>query len=69
VAPTVRTEDLIDTQEVAEILGLAQRNSVSTYLRRYEDMPKPVVERGAGRTRLWLRCEVEDWARARRRRD
>ena len=63
----VRTEDLIDAHEVAEILGLAQRNSVSTYLRRYPDMPRPVVERGGGRTRLWLRGGIEDWARDRRR--
>lgn len=65
MTPTVRTEDLIDTQEVAEILGLAHRNSVSTYLRRYADMPRPVVERGAGRTRLWLRPSIERWAEMR----
>ncbi len=65
MAPTVRTEDLVDAHEVAEILGLAHRNSVSTYLRRYVDMPRPAVERGGGRTRLWLRSEVERWARNR----
>ncbi len=65
MAPTVRTEDLVDAHEVAEILGLAQRNSVSTYLRRYADMPRPVVERSGGRTRLWLRSDVEEWARSR----
>lgn len=67
MAPTVRTEDLIDAHEVAEILGLAQRNSVSTYLRRYADMPRPVVERSGGRTRLWLRVDVEHWANTRQR--
>ncbi len=65
VAPTVRTEDLIDAHEVAELLGLSQRNSVSTYLKRYDDMPRPVVERSGGRTRLWLRPEIEKWARSR----
>src|SRR4051794_22923099 len=39
MSPTVRTEDLIDAQEVADLLGLAQRNSVTTYLRRYPEMP------------------------------
>lgn len=68
VAPTVRTEDLIDAHEVAELLGLSQRNSVSTYLKRYEDMPRPIIERGNGRTRLWLRPEVERWAQDRTRR-
>jgi predicted DNA-binding transcriptional regulator AlpA len=66
MAPRVDTKDLIDAQEVAEILGLAQRNSVSLYQRRYPDMPRPVVERGGGRTKLWLRSEVERWARARK---
>jgi len=48
------------------MLGLSHRNSVSTYLRRYGDMPRPVVERGGGRTRLWLRQDVEQWRLARR---
>lgn len=59
--PRVDTDDLIDAQEVAELLGLAQRNSVSLYQRRYADMPRPVVERGGGRTKLWLRSEIERW--------
>jgi predicted DNA-binding transcriptional regulator AlpA len=68
MAPRVDTEDLIDAQEVAEILGLAQRNSVSLYQRRYPDMPRPVVERGGGRTKLWLRSDVERWRRTRKAR-
>jgi glutathione-regulated potassium-efflux system ancillary protein KefG len=60
--PTVRTEDLIDAHGVAEILSLSHSNSVSTYQRRYEDMPRPVVDLGAGRPRLWLRSEIEQWA-------
>ncbi|HEX2040725.1 MAG TPA: hypothetical protein VHF47_13455 [Acidimicrobiales bacterium] len=62
MAPKVNTEDLIDAQEVAELLGLSHRNSVSTYQKRYADMPRPVVERGGGRTRLWLRSEIVRWA-------
>lgn len=63
--PRVKTEDLIDAVEVARLLGLAQRNSVSTYLRRYPDMPRPVVDLGPSRPRLWLRPEIEAWARRR----
>ena len=63
MAPQIDSEDLIDSQLVAEILGLAHRNSVTTYLRRYSDMPRPVVELGKGRVRLWLRPQIEDWAR------
>ncbi|WP_426571317.1 hypothetical protein [Aquihabitans sp. McL0605] len=62
MAPTVDTEDLVDSQEVADILGLSHRNSVSTYLHRYTDFPAPVVERGGGRTRLWLRQAITEWA-------
>jgi glutathione-regulated potassium-efflux system ancillary protein KefG len=54
-------EDLVDAQGVAELLGLAQRNSVSGYQRRYSDMPRPVVNLGRGRCKLWLRSEIEAW--------
>jgi glutathione-regulated potassium-efflux system ancillary protein KefG len=66
VVPQVDTDDLIDAQEVAEILGLSQRNSVSLYQRRYPDMPRPVVERGGARTKLWLRSDMERWRNERR---
>jgi glutathione-regulated potassium-efflux system ancillary protein KefG len=63
--PTVKTEDLIDAQGVAEILGLAHRNAVSAYQRRYPDMPRPVLNLGANRPLLWLRPQIEDWAKRR----
>jgi glutathione-regulated potassium-efflux system ancillary protein KefG len=63
----VRPEDLIEAQTVAEILGLRQRNSVSTYQARYSDMPRPVVNLANGKIRLWLRSEVERWDRTRER--
>lgn len=62
MVPSVDTEDLIDARGVAEILGLAQRNTVSLYQRRYPDMPRPVVDLGRARTKLWLRPEIENWA-------
>ena len=54
-------EDLVDAQGVAELLGLAQRNTVSAYQRRYPAMPRPVVDLGQGRCKLWLRSEIERW--------
>lgn len=63
----MNTEDLIDARGVAEILGLAQPNSVSLYQRRYPDMPRPVVNLGPKRPLLWIRGEVEAWAKAKRR--
>lgn len=67
MAPVVDTEDLVDTQEVSEILGLSHRNSVTTYLKRYDDFPRPAVERGGGRTRLWVRRDIERWMASRRK--
>lgn len=61
VSPRIRTEDLIDVYEVAKLLGLAHRNSVTTYLERYEDMPRPIIDFGGGKCRLWLRSEIREW--------
>lgn len=66
MCPMVKTEDLIDAQGVAGLLQLRHANSVSTYLRRYPDMPRPVLDLGTGRPRLWLRPQVLRWLRARR---
>ena len=63
VSPLVATEDLIDANGVAAIVGLTHRNSVSLYQRRYDDMPRPVVELSGGRTKLWLRSEMDRWAK------
>lgn len=67
MSPLVRTEDLVDAQELAEMLGLAHPNSVSTYQHRYRDMPRPVLDLGRGRPKLWLRPIVLDWKSARSR--
>ncbi len=62
MAPTINTEDLIDAQGIADLLDLAQRNTVSLYQRRYPDMPRPVIDLGRGRPRLWLKPDVLRWA-------
>ena len=54
-------DDLIDAGAVAAILGLAHRNSVSTYRSRYPDFPVGRPAPGGGRTRLWTREEILDW--------
>jgi predicted DNA-binding transcriptional regulator AlpA len=58
---------LIDARDVAQILGLSHRNTVSEYQARYEDMPRPVVDLGRGRPMLWLRPEIERWAARRQK--
>ena len=62
MSPRVNTEDLIDAHAVAELLGLAHRNSVSVYLKRYPDMPQPVIDLGRGRPRLWIKSDIERWS-------
>src|SRR5947209_762757 len=62
VSPRVATEDLIDAQGVADILHLSHRNTVFQYQRTYEDMPRPVVDLGQGRVKLWLRPQIERWS-------
>jgi glutathione-regulated potassium-efflux system ancillary protein KefG len=63
--PTVDTTDLIDARGVAEMLGLSHSNSVSTYQHRYPDMPRPVVDLGEGRCKLWLAADIRAWAKGR----
>jgi glutathione-regulated potassium-efflux system ancillary protein KefG len=58
----VDVDDLLDANGVAELLGLAHRNTVSVYQHRYDDMPRPVREFGDRRAKLWLRPEIEEWA-------
>lgn len=58
----VDVDDLLDANGVAELLGLAHRNTVSVYQHRYDDMPRPVREFGDRRVKLWLRQEIQQWA-------
>ena len=57
--------DLVDSSEVAELLGLSSSTAVSTYRARYTDFPEPVVQKGSGKCVLWLRAEIETWGEQR----
>jgi len=61
MSPRVDTEDLIDARAVAEVLGLRHRNTVSQYQRQYADMPRPVLDLGRGRPRLWRHSQIQRW--------
>lgn len=63
----VDIDDLIDANDVADLLGLAHRNTVSVYQHRYPDMPRPVLDFGNGRVKVWLKPDVERWQPHRRR--
>lgn len=56
--------DLIDAGQVADLLGLSRRGAISTYRSRYDDFPEPVRSSDGGRCLLWLRQDIEGWARA-----
>jgi predicted DNA-binding transcriptional regulator AlpA len=66
MCPMVNTEDLCDAHEVADLVGLSHANTVHGYLRRYADMPRPVISLGRHRVQLWLRPEIEQWVADRR---
>lgn len=63
----VDLDDITDTAGVAEMIGLAQRNTVGIYRRRYDDFPVPVLDLGNGRCLLWLRSDITAWMRGRGR--
>lgn len=65
MTPMVDTNDLVDAQGVADLLGLSHPNSVITYQRRYEDMPAPVVDLGPRRVKLWSRQQILFWRESR----
>ena len=65
MVPNVDTEDLIGAAEVAKLLGLSHHNSVTTYLHRYADFPRPVVDLSESRIRLWLRQDILGWRESR----
>lgn len=66
VTDRIDPADLIDAGEVAVTLGLANRNAVSVYRKRYADFPAPRVEKGQNVV-LWLRQDIEAWAKSRGR--
>ena len=52
--------DLIDTKEIAELLGVS-RPHVTDVLVKKPDFPDPVINRGP-RIRRWARAAVMAWA-------
>jgi glutathione-regulated potassium-efflux system ancillary protein KefG len=63
MAKRVDPDELVDSDQVATMLGLGSRNAVRVYLGRYPDFPQPIVQRG--RCLLWLRPDIERWQTSR----
>ncbi|MEI2700149.1 MAG: hypothetical protein V9E94_18115 [Microthrixaceae bacterium] len=65
MARMVDPDDLIGAAEVQAILRLSHPSSVTTYLKRYPDFPRPVVDRSDSRVRLWQRQDILRWQQER----
>ena len=65
VGKKVDPDDLIGAAEVQAILKLSHPSSVTTYLKRYDDFPRPVVDLSESRVRLWVRQDIERWHESR----
>jgi predicted DNA-binding transcriptional regulator AlpA len=61
----VAIDDLLDATAVAARMGLSHRNSVTTYMARYKDFPRPVIDTGPKRCRLWSRVDIDGWMKSR----
>jgi len=57
----VYLDELVDTAEVAAILGLSRSNNVSMYRARYPAFPAPVLDSGPGHPAWWVRADIERW--------
>jgi predicted DNA-binding transcriptional regulator AlpA len=60
VSSRVDPDDLIDSDQVAQLLGLASAAAVRVYVGRYLNFPEPLVRRG--RCVLWHKASIEAWA-------
>lgn len=56
--------EVVGVAEIAELLGVS-RQRVHQLVHEHTDFPSPLAELGAGRQKMkvWLRAEVEVWAR------
>ncbi|MDW3214986.1 MAG: hypothetical protein R8G01_13365 [Ilumatobacteraceae bacterium] len=61
----VDASELIGAAEVQTILRLSHPSSVTTYLNRYADFPRPVVDLSGSRIRLWVRQDIIEWSEGR----
>jgi hypothetical protein len=60
VGRKVDIDDLLDANGVAELLGLAHRNTVSVYQHRHPEMPRPVLD--FEKAKIWLKPDIERWS-------
>ena len=59
--------DLITSTEAARIAGIQPSTFRQLLVRAKSPVPPPVVHGGLGRTNLWHRADIEEWAASRDR--
>jgi predicted DNA-binding transcriptional regulator AlpA len=65
---TVDLDDILDATAVAQLIGVADARSVSTYRARDAEFPEPILVSSGGRCQYWLRQDVEAWQTKRQER-
>lgn len=55
--------DLLNSREVAALIGVSSVQAVAVYRSRYEDFPVPIVEKHP--CVLWARSDVAAWVKSR----
>lgn len=63
--PVIDPDELMSSGEIAAELGW-QNSGTATTLWRRGTFPAPVIDKPRGR--MWLRSDVEEWARTAKRR-
>ena len=65
---TVDLDDILDAAAVAQLIGVTDARSVSTYRARDAEFPAPILVSSGGRCQYWLRQDVEAWQAKRQQR-
>ena len=58
---SVLVKNLVGAQEIADRLGIAHRQTVITWTRRYDDFPEPLVR--LNNAWVWDWPDIEAWAK------
>jgi hypothetical protein len=57
----IDSDDLVDASDAALELGYTCSETFHALVRRRPDFPKPVVNKGKGKARLWSMTDIRAW--------
>jgi hypothetical protein len=58
---SVLVKNLVGTQEIADRIGVAHRQTVITWSKRYDDFPTPLLR--LNKAWVWDWLDIEAWAK------